>query len=85
MKRMWSLRLAREEDASAIEMLIRISARVLQSSHYSEAQIDRAIGLVFGVDHQLLSDHTIFLLSTKGKSSAAVAGASARRFLVATL
>jgi N-acetylglutamate synthase-like GNAT family acetyltransferase len=65
MKRMWSVRLARTEDASAIEMLIRISARVLQSSHYSEAQIDGAIGSVFAVDHQLLSDHTYFVAEHK--------------------
>jgi N-acetylglutamate synthase-like GNAT family acetyltransferase len=48
-------------------MLIRISARVLQSSHYSETQIDGAIGSVFGVDHQLLSDHTYFLAERKGQ------------------
>jgi len=41
MKR-WAVRLVREEDAPAIEALIRISARVLQSSHYSKAQTDRA-------------------------------------------
>jgi GNAT superfamily N-acetyltransferase len=64
---MWSLRLAREQDASAIEMLIRISARGLQSSHYSKAQIDGAIGSVFDVDHQLLSDHTYFLAEHKGQ------------------
>ena len=61
------MRLARTEDASAIEMLICISARVLQSSHYSEAQIDGAIGSLFGVDHQLLSDHTYFLAEHKGQ------------------
>jgi hypothetical protein len=67
MKKMWSVRLARKEDASAIEMLIRISARVLQSSHYSEAQIEGAIGSVFGLDHQLLSDRTYFLAERKGE------------------
>ena len=61
------MRLARKEDASAIEMLIRISAHVLQSSHYSEVQVDGAIGSVFGVDHQLLSDHTCFLAEHKGQ------------------
>jgi GNAT superfamily N-acetyltransferase len=66
MKR-WSVRLAREEDAGAIEALIGISARVLQSSHYSEAQIDGAIGSVFGVDHQPLSDHIYFLAEHKGQ------------------
>jgi N-acetylglutamate synthase-like GNAT family acetyltransferase len=66
MKR-WSVRLAREEDAPAIEALIRISARVLQSSHYSQAQIDEAIGSVFGEDHQLILDRTYFLAERKGQ------------------
>jgi hypothetical protein len=46
-------------------MVIRISARVLQSSYYSEAQINGAIGLVSAVDHQLLSDHTYFVAKHK--------------------
>ena len=58
MKRMWSVRLARKEDAPAIEMLIRISARVLQSSHYSEPQIEGALGSVFGVLLRLFLDLT---------------------------
>jgi len=65
MKSMWLVRLAREEDASPIEMLIRIFARVLQSPHYSKAQIDGAIGSVFAVDQQLLSDHTYFVAEHK--------------------
>ncbi len=67
MKRRWSVRLAREVDAPAIEILIRVSARVLQSSHYSETQIERALGSVFGVDHQLLSDRTYFVAEHKGQ------------------
>ena len=61
------MRLAWEEDALAIEVLIRVSARVLQSSHYSEAQINGAIGSVFGVDHQLIIDRTYFLAEDKGQ------------------
>jgi len=48
-------------------MLIRVSARVMQSSHYSEGQIDGAIGSVFGVDHQLILDRTYFLAQHKGQ------------------
>jgi len=66
-KREWLVRLAREEDAPEIETLIRISTRVLQSSHYSEAQIEGAIGSVFGVDHQLILDRTYFLAEHKGQ------------------
>jgi len=64
-KRRWSVRLARDEDAPAIEALIRVSARVLRSSHYSEAQIEGALGSVFGVDHQLLFDRTYFVAEHK--------------------
>jgi N-acetylglutamate synthase-like GNAT family acetyltransferase len=60
-KRRWSVRLARQQDAPAIQTLIGISARALRSSHYSEAQIDGAIGSVFGVDRQLISDGTYFI------------------------
>ena len=67
MKRRWSVRLARGEDASVIELLIPVSVRILQSSHYSEAQIEGAIGSVFGVDHQLLSDRTYFVAEHKGQ------------------
>jgi GNAT superfamily N-acetyltransferase len=46
-------------------MLIRISARVLQSSDYSDLQIEGAIGSVFGLDHQLIRDRTYFLAEHK--------------------
>jgi GNAT superfamily N-acetyltransferase len=66
-KRPWSLRLAREEDVTAIEMLIRISCRALQLSHYSEAQINGAIGSVFSVDYQLISDRTYFVVEREAQ------------------
>lgn len=56
------MRLAGEEDAPSIERLIRISSRGLQLSHYSEGQINGAIGSVFGVDYQLILDRTYFLV-----------------------
>ena len=65
-KRCWLLRLAREEDVPAIAMLIPISARGLQSSHYSDAQIEGALGSVFGVDQQLLFDRTYFVAEHEG-------------------
>ena len=61
------MRQAREEDAPAIEILIRVSVRVLQSSRYSEAQIEGAIGSVFGLDQQLLWDGTYFVAERKGQ------------------
>ena len=57
----WSLRLAREEDIPALEYLIPLSVRGLQSTYYSAAQMDAALGSVFGVDRQLIRDGTYIL------------------------
>lgn len=66
MKTEWSLRLAREEDIPAIENLIPLSVRGLQSSYYSVAQMETAIGSVFGVDRQLIRDGTYFVVDCEG-------------------
>jgi N-acetylglutamate synthase-like GNAT family acetyltransferase len=54
-------RLADEKDIPALEVLIPISVRSLLSAHYSSAQIEAALGPVFGVDRQLISDKTYFV------------------------
>lgn len=43
----WKLRLAREDDIPALEVLIPISVRALQAAHYSAAQMEAALGPVF--------------------------------------
>jgi GNAT superfamily N-acetyltransferase len=58
----WSLRLAREEDIAELERLIERSVRELQSAFYSPAQMDGALGSVFGVDRQLIRDQTYFVV-----------------------
>lgn len=58
----FSLRLARPDDVPALEGLIPLSVRVLQASIYSSAQIEAALELVFGVDHQLINDGTFFVV-----------------------
>jgi GNAT superfamily N-acetyltransferase len=65
----WSLRIAGEEDIAAIEALIPLSVRGLQASHYSAAQMDAAIGSVFGVDRQLIRDGTYYVVEIGGASS----------------
>jgi len=57
----WSLRLAREQDVPSLEALIPLSVRALQAPHYSSAQIESALGPVFGVDRQLIRDGTYFV------------------------
>jgi GNAT superfamily N-acetyltransferase len=58
----WKPRLAREEDIPALVALIPLSVRTLQASYYSPAQIEAALGPVFGVDRQLIRDRTYFVL-----------------------
>jgi len=61
LKAEWELRLAREADIPALELLIPISVRSLQAGNYSAAQMQAALGPVFGVDRQLIDDGTYFV------------------------
>jgi len=60
--RRWSPRLARRSDIPALEKLIPLSVRGLQTIHYSPEQIEAALGPVFGVDRQLIEDQTFFVI-----------------------
>jgi GNAT superfamily N-acetyltransferase len=62
----WSLRLACDSDIPALEALIERSVRELQAADYSTAQMDGALGSVFGVDRQLIRDQTYFLAGKDG-------------------
>ena len=62
----WALRPAREEDIPELETLIERSVRELQAPHYSTAQMDGALGTVFGVDRQLIRDQTYFVVEQEG-------------------
>src|SRR5712664_2530071 len=63
----WILRLAREDDIPAIEKLIPLSVRTLEAAHYSPAQMEAALGPVFGVDRQLIDDGTYFVAESEGQ------------------
>lgn len=56
-----SCRLATLADIPALEELIPLSARGLQTAHYTREQIEGALGTVFGVDTQLIHDGTTFV------------------------
>lgn len=58
----WQPRLALEEDIPELEALIPLSVRALQSPYYSSAQMEAALGPVFGVDRQLIRDGTYFVI-----------------------
>ena len=56
------IRLAVDADIPAIERLIPLSVRGLQAATYSPAQMEAALGPVFGVDRQLIRDGTYFVV-----------------------
>jgi GNAT superfamily N-acetyltransferase len=62
----FKLRAAQERDIPALEALIPLSVRALQAAHYSTAQMDAAIGPVFGVDRELIRDGTYFVVEAAG-------------------
>jgi GNAT superfamily N-acetyltransferase len=63
----WKPRLAREGDIADLEALIPISVRALQAPHYSPAQMQAALGPIFGVDGQLIRDGTYFVVEHETK------------------
>lgn len=62
----FSIRLARAEDIPTLEVLIPLSVRALQAPFYSSAQMEAALGPVFGVDRQLIDDGTFFVVEHSG-------------------
>jgi GNAT superfamily N-acetyltransferase len=55
------------DDVPALEELIPLSVRALQGAHYSPAQMEAALGPVFGVDRQLIADGTYFVVEEAGR------------------
>jgi GNAT superfamily N-acetyltransferase len=63
----WPLRIARDEDAPALELLIEHVTRTSLARCYSEAQLAVALGPVFGLDRQLIRDSTYFVVENAGE------------------
>ena len=57
-ERGWTIRPATMADAALLERLIDVTARSMHE--YSDAQLDVAIGSIFGLDRQLIRDQTYF-------------------------
>jgi GNAT superfamily N-acetyltransferase len=74
------MRLARETDVPALEALLPVSVRALQAPYYSSAQMEAALGPVFGVDRQLIRDCTYFVVE-KDRAIVGCGGWSRRRSL----
>ena len=54
-------------DIAVLKSLIAESVMVLQADDYNEAQRQAALGTVFGVDTQLITDQTYFVIETAGE------------------
>jgi GNAT superfamily N-acetyltransferase len=76
---MRTLRLATELDVPALEVLIPLSVRTLQAAHYSAAQMEAALGPVFGVDRQLIRDGTYYVVEEENARIIACGGWSRRK------
>lgn len=76
----WQPRLATEHDIPALEALIPISVRALQAPYYSPAQMEAALGPIFGVDRQLIRDGTYFVIE-RDRAIIGCGGWSRRRSL----
>lgn len=72
-------RLATAKDIPALEILIPLSVRALQEAHYSAAQMEAAIGPVFGVDRQLITDGTYFVAESEAGQVIGCGGWSRRK------
>ncbi len=62
-----AIRTATTADIPALEALIEASVRRLQAQDYSPAQLDAALGAVFGVDRQLIADETYLIAERQGQ------------------
>lgn len=58
--------MANGTDIPQLEALIPLSVRALHAPYYSPAQIEAALGPVFGVDRQLIRDGTYFVMEDAG-------------------
>lgn len=74
---MEALRYATLEDVPAIARLIASSVRTLSRGYYTEAQAESALRFVFGVDTQLITDGSYFVI--EDDEGLAAAGGWSRR------
>jgi GNAT superfamily N-acetyltransferase len=67
MNEAFSIRLAIASDIPALESLIPLSVRALHAPYYTPAQMEAALGPVFGVDRTLINDGTYFSVEHSGR------------------
>ncbi len=83
MRPVYPLRVATIADVPALRLLIELSVRGLSVGFYNPAQIDAAMEHIFGVDTQLITDGTYYVIDgiDGAEGPIAAGGWSARRTL----
>lgn len=76
----WNPRTAVMEDVEALQALIAVSARGLNSEHYTPEQVESILKYVYGVDTQLIRDQTYFVVED-GSTCIGCGGWSRRKTL----
>ncbi len=66
MNESYQLRVAQLSDVEELRVLISTSAHGLSHGDYSEEQVDGALQGVFGVDTQLITDGTYYVMTKEG-------------------
>ncbi|WP_410220722.1 GNAT family N-acetyltransferase [Pedobacter sp.] len=74
------IRLATFKDIPELEKLLNLSVRGLSTEHYTSNQIESALKYIFGIDTQLIRDHTYYIAEIDG-SIAGCGGWSMRNTL----
>jgi GNAT superfamily N-acetyltransferase len=74
-----NLRAATPADIPALRELIEISVQTLQRHDYSDSQRAAALGTLLGVDTQLITDQTYFLITHHSSQAPIACGGWSRR------
>ncbi|MEO9893266.1 GNAT family N-acetyltransferase [Aurantibacter sp.] len=77
----FKFRKANFKDIDELEKLIEISAKSINSSYYSELEINAALGNAWTVDKQLILDETYWVVETQNGKLIGCGGWSKRRLL----
>lgn len=77
----YRLRLATAADVPGLHELIAFSVRGLMTSAYSSEQLEKALGVLLGVDTQLIEDGTYFVAEAADGQLAGCGGWSKRKTL----
>jgi N-acetylglutamate synthase-like GNAT family acetyltransferase len=74
----YSVRIATKSDIKQIDSLIVDSCVNILPTFYTEGQIEASLGVIFGVDIQLIRDHTLFVATAASGEVVACGGWSFR-------